>query len=195
MLGYANPWEARKEIGYFKALWETVKEVCLKPAQFFENLEIRDKYSDTLTFYYFIGGISVLLSIAVYLIWGFAFTPKFSILPLEIGIVILSEALKLILQLYIGSAVLHLFVMAFKGECKYKATLNIVAYSAAVLPIGVIPFIGQFIALIWISIITVVGFKKIHKFSTAKAIAVYLFYVAIVIGLLVYIGFLKGRLQ
>ena len=57
MLGYANPWEARKEIGYFKALWETVKEVCLKPAEFFENLEIKDKYSDKpIMRYHFVTG-------------------------------------------------------------------------------------------------------------------------------------------
>jgi len=162
------PWENRKELGIINAFLQTAQQVLFKPGEFFNNLEIKDSYLSP--FYFFI--ISFFVQIAAEMIFSILFTHRkgFGENPaVLIAILVLGP-----LTIFIGAGFLHLGVLIFRGKGGFKATFNVLAYSSVAGLFAIIPFIGALIGGIWGIIVTVIGFKKAHDFSTARAILAYL---------------------
>lgn len=188
-----SPWAKRREIGLFKALWQTLQQVLFTPGKFFANLEITDSLSGPIFFV-----VTIWVPLFIVLLWeelllrgGFKLTrmpPNNFIFPVIILILLAIFILFLILFLYVFSGIMHLCVRMLKGQGGFKGTFNVFTYSIATSIFNIIPFIGGLIYLAWHLIVITIGFKKVHKFSTGKAILSYcLFFVFSVI-----IGFIVG---
>jgi hypothetical protein len=186
----SNPWQARESIGFFRALWKTIKYVLLKPGEFFENLDIQDSIKEPYLFYFIVSFCISIITVAIEILFkngagSFISASLFIFLFISIGI-------------FIGSGVLHLGVMLLGGEGGFKGTLNVLAYNASTSVFLIIPFIGVVISGIWGIIVGVKGFKKVHNLSTTRAVMAYfgLFFIIGVIALLAAIAipnFLKAR--
>ena len=179
--GASNPWQDRGSIGFFKAIFETIKYVLLKPGEFFDNLEIQNSVKDPYLFYIIVTACASLIAVAVELL----FKPGSG----SIFIFILSGIFVILIPLiaiYIGAAVLHLGVMIVGGNGGFKGTFNVLAYNASTSIFLVIPFIGGLISGIWSIIVGVKGFKRVHNLSTIRAVIAYfgLFFIVALIGLL-----------
>ena len=191
----AIPWELRKETGFFSALWQTIRLVLLQPGEFFSRLKTEKPGNDAALFYFIVYAVifAVTFSINIALkrvalpagLMAFVF---FLLVPCFIA-----------LFLYAGAGVLHLFVLLLKGKGGFRGTLNVYAYNAAATGIfSVIPFIGGVISALWAAVVGVIGFKAVHKFTTAKAVLAYvvcplLLVVAFVIAAAPFIA--KGHLK
>lgn len=177
-----NPWEDRKSIGFFKALFETIKRVLFKPGEFFSLLVVKDSIKSPYLFYYIVaytsGILSVIVSMAIKPVPNPAFTLIFSVIFMA---VITSFAV------FIGAGVLHLGVMMFGGKGGYKGTLNVLAYASSTQIFSIIPFIGGLVSGIWSIVVGVKGFKRVHNMSTVRAVFAYLSILVIltVIGLMI----------
>ena len=159
------PWQRRQEIGFFKSLWETIKQVLFKPRDFFENLEIQDGYSEPFYFYLAIAIPVLLITVAYGMLFG-----KGIRLPQTLLALVLVPLL-----IFISTLLMHLAVMIFRGKGGLRGTFNVLAYSSAARIFDIIPFAGVFISFIWGLIIAVIGYKRVHKFSTPKAFFAYAF--------------------
>lgn len=81
---------------------------------------------------------------------------------------------------FICAAILHLFVIIFKGSGDYVDTYKISTYSAVpAIIISVIPFIGGILGGIYAIVLAVLGIRETHDLSTGKAVAVVLIPVGI----------------
>lgn len=158
------PWAKKKEIGFFNALWKTIKQVLFQPGDFFENLEIKGSYSEPFLFYFIVVTSATTIS---FLLQVFLYKKSPSQLLLFITFLLI------VLGLYIGSALLHLCVLLFGGKGGFKGTFNVLAYKAATSIFSIIPVIGMFIAGAWDIVVGVIGFKRIHKLNTVRAVFAY----------------------
>lgn len=163
------PWLKRKEIGFFRALWETIKQILFKPSEFFSNLEIIS-YSESLLFYFIVSTIAYEVS----LMWNLLWSKKPEAIQVPMFFYILIIPIFVVIVLYTGSGIIHLFALLFRGKGGFKGTFNVLAYTSATNIFYIIPFIGGVIGGIWAIIVGVIGFKIIHKFGTVRAVFVYL---------------------
>lgn len=169
------PWSQRKEIGFFKALWETIKQILCKPGEFFSNLET-NSYSEPFLFCFIVFTITMEIFWMEYVFLfkkpEVAQIPIFFLLLIMLIIIIIS-IIATIIALYGESAIMHLFVLLFRGKGGFKGTFNVCAYASAATIFTIIPLIGGYIYAIWAIIVGVIGFKIIHKFGTVRAIGAY----------------------
>lgn len=92
-------------------------------------------------------------------------------LPLFMGLLLMP--LLIVISLYTGSAIMHLCVLLFGGKGGFKGTFNVLAYNTATSIFNIIPFIGGLISAVWAIVVGVIGFKRIHNLSTARAVFAY----------------------
>ena len=162
-----NPWQQKDQLGFIPALFETIKAVLFHPREFFENLEIKGAHGVPLFFYCavaipasFIGSL-----------WQVLFKPSL------LGEVLISFFVSLILIpifVFIVAGLMHLFLLLFGARGGFMATFNVVCYGGATMAFNVIPILGSLIASIWGIVVAVIGYKRVHKLSTAKAVCVVL---------------------
>lgn len=75
----------------------------------------------------------------------------------------------MIVFLFIGAAILHIVAKILGGKAKLVGTYQSVAYSSAIGPATALPYIGLLFSLYQIYLV-VVGLRKMHQFSTTKAV-------------------------
>ncbi|MFA6357936.1 MAG: YIP1 family protein [Candidatus Omnitrophota bacterium] len=187
------PWQERRSLGFFRASWETIKYVLLRPGEFFDNLEIKNSIKEPYLFYLLVTLVTSIISLVVeiFIKQGLnfsGFVPASTIILLFV-----------LVGIFVGSALLHLAVMLLGGKGGFKGTFNVLAYNASSGIFSVIPFVGVIIGGIWGIVVGVKGFKRVHNFSTTRAVIAYLglFFIVAIIGLLAAIAvpnLLRARL-
>lgn len=195
------PWEQRKEKGLLKALWETMKEVLFHPKKFFDKLVGVESFSAAFWFYvainitsFFVGTVVLILANQLTLKSILSLLKSFPFIILLVPIVFII----ICIAIYISAAIMHLFVWIFRGEGGYKGTFNILAYSSASelwflllatvgmlisfvltvflrirISIFIIP-IAFLTGLLWMIVITIIGYMRIHGFGIIRAICAFL---------------------
>jgi hypothetical protein len=189
------PWQKRKELGFLKAFWLTIAQVLSKPGKFFDSLEIKDSYLEPLYFCMINYGLIAVLS-TVHTIW------------LRKGITrIESLALMVLVPLFVFfvfpaiifamAAFMHLAVLLLGGKGGFKGTFNVVAYISGTGIIGLIPYVGVLLNWIWNIVIGVIGYKRVHKFNTIRAVIAYciplVFFLLLLLASIALPNLLKAR--
>lgn len=183
------PWALKERLGFFRALAETIRLVLFRPGEFFEDLDVEGPLWLPISFYF----IVFVIVMAISFIWDMMFKGADALpvlQPINILFYFLMAPFFGIIALCLGSAVLHLFVLLFKGTGGFKGTFNVIAYNVSTGLFSIIPFVGGLIGIVWAVVVGVIGFKKVHNLSTAKAVIAYcaLPFIAIVIALAVAIA-------
>lgn len=195
----AIPWQERQNLGFFKAIWQTIRYVLFKPGEFFDNLEIKDSIKEPYIFYFIMTLVPLSITLAIKILFDNKFVQKdVNVLSFVFGGVVI--LLVVLIVIFIHSAILHLSVMLLRGKGGFKGTFNVLAYNAASGIFSVIPFIGPLISGIWSIVVGVKGFKRVHNFSTIKAVIAYfgVFAIVFIIALLAAIAIpnlLRARLN
>jgi len=199
------PWDNRKETGTIRALWQTTKEVLFHPGKFFDKLIGIDSLSGAFSFYIAITISTFLIEIIVLslsdlstlkLLFSTIFSPVFIIFLFLVPVFI-------VIGIYISTAIMHLFVLFFRGEGGYEGTFNVMAYSLVAelwvfilatitaMMINLFLMILKFLppavkliggmaalfivpvtllaGLLWMFVVTVIGYKRIHRFGIIRA--------------------------
>ena len=132
----SNPWQDRDSIGFFKAIGLTIKQVLLKPGQFFDNLVAQDSIKEAFLFYYVVSWSIVVLSMIVD---GFLKPEKHGVLSI---LFVSIFALVLVpIMAFVGTGFMHLGVMLLGGKGGFKGTFNVLAYNSSSGIFYLIPFI------------------------------------------------------
>ncbi|MFH1275678.1 MAG: YIP1 family protein [Candidatus Woesearchaeota archaeon] len=168
-----------------KELIERVKLVLGNPEKFFSSLKKEQGYKASFRYLAILSIIPAIMSISIGRVWGnysinainhffnlqlptTNFTFEFFFMNAVLGYFV---ALGLS---FAGAAVLHLWILLFKGKEVYEKTYQLSVYSQTPrLLLGWVPLLG---ALVWVYdlYLLIVGTEKIHGISQKNALYMYL---------------------
>ena len=166
-----------EDTGYFAGLLKTLKGVLFTPAKFFNSVKGEDRIWEPIAFGILIGSIGFMFDI----FWAFLLSaeevsdileklyPYSNTEYLFIGYICLSPPLVLMFMFF-STIVIHFCLFILRGAHRgFVETLKVSAYSTSTLIFCLIPYIGEYIALIWWIITVVTGLREIHEISTLRA--------------------------
>ena len=193
-------WERRQQLGLFKALTQTWKEILFNPTVSFARMKTSGGFTTPFLF-----------NLAMVIIWAF-FTVIYRLLltgmfaaagsmrndssyMLGIGagtsalvvILFLVVAIPMIVALnFLSAGITHLCLALFKGTSKnYEATYRVICYSYSAWIFALVPCAGGLVAGIWGLVSSIIGLSKVHKTETWRAAVAVLLPIFVCTGLVV----------
>ncbi|MCE9610219.1 MAG: GYF domain-containing protein [Chthoniobacter sp.] len=190
-------WEQRAQLGFSKAIWETIKAVLMDPSRTFETMKRAGGIGTPLGFFF----VAVVVCVVFSALYGVLFQGVIlSIAPAEtrqqmavmagagaffhlIRSVFL--AVLLVVISFIGSGILHLVLMMLSGaRQKFETSYRTFCYTmGAGLSLSVIPMCGVLIGLIWGLVGLCIGLAKTQGIETGRSVGAVL--ISVVVGCLV----------
>jgi len=199
------PWEKRSEIGLFRAVFGTIKEVLFAPQHLFRTLAFKGGLKEPLAFGILIGGLGSMFGFfwqVMLLSGGMASFGLCGFEQLTAGLIfivlVVLIPLSVIMGLFCYSGIMHLLLLLVRGgKNGFEATFRVVSYSQAAQVWGLIPFFGGWVGGIWQIIVQIIGFREIHETSYVRVIFAFLIPLALllVIGiavLVILVVYFKG---
>lgn len=196
------PWEHREQLGIFKAYFDTVTMVLMKPVEAFSMMKTEGDMMGPILFA-LIGGcagiiVSVLFQIALQSI-GFMGDRQNAMFGLgfvgiwAIGYIILAPVI-VILGMFVFSGILHLCLMIVGGAKKpFETTFRVVCFSSgSTYLLSMIPFCGGMIAFVWGIVAECIGLARAHEIDTGKAVLAVLLPIFVCCGGGLLLAFLMG---
>ncbi len=194
----ALPWEMRPQVGFADALVDTIRLFVTSPREAWSRTREKGDYGQPLLFAICVGWVGA----AFNLVWGMMFGAAWlRFLPPEmramvsgfaarsVGMIvvqILVAPLFVVCGLFIGAAVMHLCVMIVGGlsnsNAGFEGTVRVVGYSWVAQLAQIVPLVGGLIALVWVSVLYVMGIERLHRTTPGKALAALLIPVILCCG-------------
>ena len=176
------PWEERSRYGFLNALYLTIKDVLLSPAQFFARMPSRIGLSQPLLFAVVVNVISA------FFLWMWSLTGASLQMfieediaeivrgPFVYGLIFVFSPLIAIVDVFLTAGLAHICLLLVGGNrFGFETTFRVMAYSSAVYIMTLVPFCGNLISLVWGIAIIIIGLQKAHDIDTWRAaLAVFL---------------------
>lgn len=152
-----------------------MKAAILNPKAFFANVSDSERLGKPTVFVLINTVITFILSALFSLVTSSALLRGQNQLPnafagpigLVIGLIFVVPLM--LVLLFIITAILHVIAKILSGKGKFSNTYQALAYASAISPLTAIPILG-FLASFYQLYMTVIGLKRFHQYSTAKAI-------------------------
>lgn len=196
----ALPWEKRRELGFFRAWWQTTKAVMFHPQEALRGPPTDLGYGSPLLFAIVAHTIGAFFAV----FWQLAFTGlmfamtglgrgEVEVLLPQVGLqgaMLVVMPLLAVVWVFVIAAVLHLCLMMFGGaRAGFDATMRVVAYCGATSFCGIVPFLGSTIAAVWFIVAAILGLAAAHGTSTGRSAGAVLLPVALCcLGVLMMLG-------
>lgn len=194
-------WERRKELGLFKALVQTWKEVLFNPTVSFARMKTSGGFTTPLLFnltmiaiYAFFTTIYQLLLFAVFTATGSTQDDSSSLsgtiragLPPLVNVGVMLVAIPLLVGLtFLSAGIMHGCLALFKGTSKnYEATYRVICYSYSTWIFSLVPCAGGIVSSIWWVVSTIIGLSKVHRTEGWRAALAVLFPVFACMGIMI----------
>jgi hypothetical protein len=172
------PWEHRQQLGFFKAFFDTVSVLLMKPGEAFTMMKREGGMTDPLLFAVIGGSIgtiaSILFQIGLQSILGIGGSNNFVEMlgvGMVIGLLVLTPLL-MAAGMFIGAAILHLCLMIL-GCAKrgFETTFRVVCFSCgAAYLFSIIPFCGGYITPIYNIVLQCIGLTRAQETTTGQAL-------------------------
>ena len=177
-------WERRQQLGLFKALTQTWKEILFNPSTSFARMKTSGGFTTPFLFNLTMVIIWALFTLIYRLLLTGMFAAAGSIrndstYMLGIGagtsalavIVILAVAVPMIVAFnFLNAGITHLCLSLFKGTSKnYEATYRVMCYSYSAWIFALVPCAGGLVAGIWGLVSSIIGLSKVHKTESWRA--------------------------
>ncbi len=140
-----------------------MKSVILSPSTFFSGLSGTEGFQKPIIFVIINTVISFILALLVSVVT----TGKSQILLGLLGLVVIIPLV--IIILFIVAAILHLIAKIFGGKARFTGSFQVLSYTTSLAPFSVIPILNFLVPFYQIYVL-VVGFKKVHQYSTLRAV-------------------------
>jgi hypothetical protein len=179
-------WENRSQLGFFRAMMQTIKGVLFDPAVTFERMKREGGLGAPLLFMVLVGSVTTLVSIGYNLVFNinmqnfvpaasrqtFAAQAGLSNMVLAVVGAVLTPFIIAILYGFIASGVFHLSLMLCAGIRRpFETTFRTNCYGFGATSIWyLVPFCGGFIAPIWWIVALCIGMAKTHEITTGKSV-------------------------
>lgn len=163
-----------------------MKQVIIAPKIFYEGISESEGYKKPITFL-LINTVLMMLVASLFSLLV-SFKPQQFIYTLA-GIIIV---LPLMLGLFFAStAILHLIAKVLGGKGGFVGSFQALAYASGVSPLTAIPLVG-FLAWFYQIYVIILGFRKVHQYSTVKAVINILLPVVVITVLVLAVVFVAG---
>ena len=171
-------WENREQLGFFTAIWETMKGVLINPTRTFAEMRTEGGIGKPILYAIILGSIGGIMGI----IWQGLISTLSFMATQEIAkyaanvvyLVLMAVFMPLIVTigLFISSGIAHVCLMIVGGANKgFEATFRVFAYTnGSIAPFQIVPFCGGIVAGIWGLVCNIIGLKEAHETTTGKAI-------------------------
>lgn len=175
--GYEVPWENLDQTGFFPGLIETIKRAMLAPSAFFYRMPLNG-LGMPLAFFLLIAVVQALATFLWNMAGIFPTAAQHDAHELGMGMMGLGSFFIIIIYplfmgilLFISSGITHIFLLLFQaGKSGFEGTFRATAYGSAPMILGLLPFLGPIIGIIWSLFITIVGYKNIHETAYSRVI-------------------------
>jgi hypothetical protein len=186
------PWDDRQQKGFFTAFIETLQMVLTRPAEAFTVMRREGGFGEPLIYAVVGAGVGAI----VQFILQFAlqslglFANHRNALGAMAGMGIGSIAFIIIIPfaivigLFIGAGIIHLFLMLVGGANQpFETTFRVLAFSqGSTGPLQMIPICGGVIAGVWALICNCIGLARAHETDTGRVV------IAVVLSVVVCCG-------
>lgn len=176
--------EKSKEIANI-GLGEKMKGFLMNPVETFKK--VKDENLESLLKYFVILALVFSILGAMMIAAGVSATPVNIPLMETYGgafaVIFIATLIASIAGLFIGAAIIHIFVYLLGGKKGYTQTVKAVGYGMTPhLLLGWIPYIG-IIFSIWALVVYILGIRELQEMSTGKAVLAVIL-PAIIIGII-----------
>ncbi len=205
-------WERRAELGFFKAIIQTISAVLGRPAATFAKLKIEGGLIRPL-FYYLLMSVTTFGVVLCYQLPSILKNPALLSSQLEgvssrtiiLGLLIVWFLSPLFFTggIFISSFITHLSLkLIARTKEPFQATFRTMCYAVGSASITqVIPFIGGIVSAIWGVITYFIGLKKVHRVSMGRlffaiffsVLLFVLFYLLIIVLISLAMGIFTGH--
>jgi hypothetical protein len=173
--GAPVPWDRRAELGTWAAAWQTFKECMQKPDDFFARASHGLNTDPPLLYAMLCGWLGQI----GYSVVRLAMKEQ----PAVILISLATVPIGVLLSIYVGGGIAHLFARMFGGQGTYAATCRNWGFCHSPSALGLIPLLGMMVAGVWSIVLEVYAVKHAHRLSGGKAAAAVLLPVGILLVL------------
>jgi len=210
------PWENRRTLGFFPALFENVRVCLFEAAKFFERMPKRENLGAALGYLVILGWVGgaggFLWSLALRapqaaLLRSLGIAPHARTLaPAVEGIIyfgaILLAPVFILIAAFIWCAIVHVSLWIIGGAREgFEATLRVYSYSAGSTSLfQLVPVCGNLVGLIWSLVLQIIGLSRAHGITPGKAAVAVLLPLAlccvlVVVFAVLFAGFFMAALR
>jgi hypothetical protein len=188
-------WEQRQELGFFQAIWQTIKSVLLEPSATFGNMRREGGLGTPLTFYLLMSvvGYVVFFTLTIIAVSTGAIPRELlagnqlqQLTAVRIFVDLITAPIRLSLWIFFYSAVVHVCLMICGGAKRpLETTFRTLCYaggSGAALTL--VPLCGWAALLVWPLVAQIIGLARTHETTTGRAALAVLLPIIICCGLL-----------
>jgi len=168
--------------------WDKIKYIFSDPNLFFEKVKTEKGIKNSLLTYVILGTFFSVVSYGFSMAMtglmsgGYGLFSGFNLLSAGALFYFLGAG---IIMTFVYSALIHVIIIAFKGEGAYSGSYNVYTYSMIpYLILNVVPMVG-FAAIIYSAILMIIGISKIHNLSKGKSALAVLLPFFLIVGLLI----------
>ena len=182
-------WEQRAELGFFPAIWQTIKTVLIDPTRTFATMKREGGVGTPLAYHVLLGSVGGLASLFYQLVLqiggGMSSLPPeareklfSSVGGASAGIAIVMVVaifilpLMMVISTFLSAGILHLSLMICSGAKQpFETTLRTYCYSSGSGAIfQLIPVCGASIGGLWALVCMCIGMAKTHEIGTGRAV-------------------------
>lgn len=172
------PWE---QPGYplLEGLYETAKLIITSPSEAFARMSTTGDLGRPLVYAVIFGWIGVIASQIYQLAFRgamWSFIPnmprqsEFMVGPVANVVTMIVAPVLILLGVFIGAAIIHLFLMMVGGASKgFATTVRVVCYASTTQVLQVVPFCGGIISAVWTIVLEIIGIAQAHRTTQGKA--------------------------
>ncbi len=174
-------WERRQELGLFPSLIESIQQILTQPAETFSQMPRSGGFATPLIFTIILSLLGV-VAVSIYQgIWLMvnpeAVEQELQGFPLStfwifVALVIIVMPVILIVTSFIGSGIVHLFLMLTGGaKHSFETTFRVNCYcQGAASVLQLIPLCGGVISSVWYLVSLIIGLTKAHETESWRVV-------------------------
>jgi len=160
-LRYGNVWELQEQGRRLHAFWQTVKQLAVRPGEFFRIAYGRDRMG-ALNFALVCAYLTLAPTVAALIVTGLFAADAISVV---FGIALVPIVLAL--WIYIASFAIQIMLVILRvPDATFDETFQVLAFASVALPVMIVPVVG----LPWYVAIIVAGLQNMHRISRGRAI-------------------------
>ncbi len=174
-------WEARRQFGFWLALWLTWRDAVFRPIEFFRHLPPRGGLGPALGFALLITSFAFLINIY----WGAIEQLVVGGQPTGVaasltGLLLVVLWLGIFVPVYLGVlfavvAIIHVsFLIVGAGRQGFEATFRAVAYASGPAAFAIFPFFGAALSTIWGMVLVYIGVREVQRTTNGRAVLAFL---------------------
>lgn len=174
------PWPPGEQASVLDALTATWTGAVLRPRSFYAAMPHSVSFGAALLYYLVVG----VLGAGIRLFWAMLLPARDITFLDELFpgalrgsplVEFLASPLTLLLSLYLAAGVTHLLVLALVPQQRgFGTTLRVYCFAYSPVLFGVFPYLGPVVAVVWMTVLSIIGVRETHATSGARAVAVVL---------------------